>query len=66
MAEIYGYVRVSTREQKEDRQLAALADVPVDRAHIYVDRASAPRLTARPTARCCPAFARAICSSCRA
>lgn len=40
MAEIYGYVRVSTREQKEDRQLAALADVPVDRAHIYVDRAS--------------------------
>ena len=40
MAEIYGYVRVSTREQKEDRQLAALADVPVDRSHIYVDRAS--------------------------
>lgn len=37
MAEIYGYVRVSTREQKEDGQLA---DVPVDRTHICTGRAS--------------------------
>ena len=27
MQEIYGYVRVSTREQNEDRQMLALGDI---------------------------------------
>lgn len=37
---IYGYVRVSTREQKEDRQLIALQTFPVSRKNIYTDKLS--------------------------
>lgn len=37
---IYGYVRVSTREQKEDRQLIALQMFPVSRKNIYMDKLS--------------------------
>ncbi|WP_337519563.1 recombinase family protein [Anaerotignum faecicola] len=40
MAEIYGYVRVSTREQNEDRQMIALRDVAVPERNIYVDKQS--------------------------
>ncbi len=36
----YGYVRVSTREQREDRQLAALAALDLPQDHIYIDRQS--------------------------
>ncbi len=35
MAEIYGYVRVSTKEQNEDRQLIALREVSVPEKNIY-------------------------------
>ena len=35
---IYGYVRVSTREQNEDRQLIAMRDFGADR--IYTDKQS--------------------------
>lgn len=37
---IYGYVRVSTKEQKEDRQLMALQDFPVLEKNIYTDKLS--------------------------
>ena len=36
----YGYVRVSTREQNEDRQLVALRAFPVVESRVYVDKAS--------------------------
>lgn len=36
----YGYIRVSTTEQNEDRQRIALADRGVDAAHIYMDKQS--------------------------
>lgn len=36
----YGYVRVSTREQNEDRQLIALRDFPVPESSIYMDKLS--------------------------
>ena len=40
MAMIYGYIRVSSTDQNEDRQLIALRgkDVPDD--HIYMDKQS--------------------------
>lgn len=38
--QIYGYVRVSTKEQCEDRQLIALQEFPVDNRHIYMDKLS--------------------------
>lgn len=40
MGEIYGYVRVSTKEQKEDRQLLALRETGVPEGHIFLDKQS--------------------------
>ena len=40
MSRMYGYARVSTREQKEDRQMIALAGVQVPRRNIYMDKQS--------------------------
>ena len=37
---IYGYVRVSTKEQNEDRQLIALKEVGVQEKNIYLDKQS--------------------------
>ncbi len=37
---IYGYVRVSTKEQCEDRQMLALRDFPVLSRNIYMDKLS--------------------------
>lgn len=37
---IYGYVRVSTREQNEDRQLIAMKERNVPKNNIYVDKQS--------------------------
>ena len=36
----YGYVRVSTREQHEDRQLLALADYGIAKRNIFIDKQS--------------------------
>lgn len=38
--EVYGYIRVSTREQNEDRQRIALQQAGVAGAHIYMDKCS--------------------------
>ncbi len=37
---VYGYIRVSTREQNEDRQRLAMEAVPVPRGHIFLDKQS--------------------------
>ena len=37
---VYGYARVSTREQNEDRQLIALQEVGVDERNILLDKQS--------------------------
>lgn len=37
---IYGYIRVSTKEQNEDRQLIALREMAVPEANLYVDKQS--------------------------
>lgn len=37
---VYGYARVSTLEQKEDRQMIALLEAGVERRRIYVDKQS--------------------------
>ena len=34
---IYGYIRVSTREQNVDRQVRALAEYGVSRGNIFID-----------------------------
>ncbi len=37
---VYGYIRVSTQEQTEDRQVVALREVGVDGKHVYTDKQS--------------------------
>ena len=37
---IYGYIRVSSRDQNEDRQLIALKEVGVNEKNIYLDKQS--------------------------
>lgn len=36
----YGYIRVSTREQNEDRQLLALRELPIPEKNIFMDKQS--------------------------
>ncbi|MBR1772067.1 MAG: recombinase family protein, partial [Lachnospiraceae bacterium] len=40
MTKAYGYVRVCTREQNEDRQMIALKEMEVPPENIYVDKQS--------------------------
>lgn len=40
MSNIYGYIRVSTKEQNEDRQLIALREMSVPEKNIYMDKQS--------------------------
>ena len=40
MGNTYGYVRVSTREQNEDRQMIALRDMGVPPSNIFLDKQS--------------------------
>ena len=40
MSNLYGYARVSTKEQKEDRQLLALTQMQLSLKNIYVDKQS--------------------------
>lgn len=36
----YGYARVSTKEQKEDRQMAALMEMQLSEKNIFIDKQS--------------------------
>lgn len=40
MGNIYGYVRVSSKEQNEERQIIALSEVKVPKQNIYIDKQS--------------------------
>ena len=40
MGNVYGYIRVSSQDQNEDRQLIALKEVGVYEKNIYLDKQS--------------------------
>ena len=40
MGNLYGYIRVSTREQNEDRQLLALKELSIPEKNLFVDKQS--------------------------
>ena len=40
MGKMYGYVRVSTREQNEGRQMVAMSKIRIPRENIYMDKQS--------------------------
>lgn len=37
---VYGYIRVSSREQNEDRQIIAMQELQVPKEHLYIDKQS--------------------------
>ena len=37
---IFGYIRVSTREQNEDRQLIAMRGLRISERNLYIDKQS--------------------------
>lgn len=40
MSNLYGYIRVSTRDQNEDRQLIALRELQIPEKNIFLDKQS--------------------------
>lgn len=40
MADVYGYLRVSSRDQNEDRQRIALQEMDVSEKNIFMDKQS--------------------------
>ena len=40
MGKIYGYVRVSSTDQNEDRQMIAMSDNNVPKGNVYIDKQS--------------------------
>ena len=40
MSNVYGYIRVSTREQNEDRQVLAMREIGIRESEIYLDKQS--------------------------
>ena len=40
MGNLYGYIRVSTREQNEDRQILALKELSIAEKHLFIDKQS--------------------------
>ena len=40
MGNVYGYVRVSTKDQNEDRQLSSMRELSIPSTNIYVDKLS--------------------------
>lgn len=40
MANVYAYIRVSTKEQNEDRQLIAIKELNIEIKKIYIDKQS--------------------------
>lgn len=40
MAKTYGYIRVSTKEQNEDRQVIALEESGIDKQNVFMDKQS--------------------------
>ena len=40
MKDAYAYVRVSTKEQNEDRQLLAIKGLKIDKKRIFIDKQS--------------------------
>ena len=40
LGNLYGYIRVSTRDQNEDRQLIALRELKIPEKNIFMDKQS--------------------------
>lgn len=52
MSKIYGYIRVSTREQNEIRQLVVMKNFGVPSENIFIDKQTVTRYHNRKTGNC--------------
>ena len=50
MGDLYGYIRVSTREQNEERQILALKELSIPEKNLFMDKQSGKDLS-RPQSR---------------
>ena len=66
ISNIYGYIRVSTREQNEDRQLIALREMAVPEANLFVDKQSGKDFQRPQYKRLLRKLKKMICSTSRA
>lgn len=56
----YGYVRVSSKDQNEARQLDALTEYPIPLENIFVDKKAAKISNGRHGTRCSARFGKEI------
>ena len=63
---IYGYIRVSTREQNEDRQVIALREVGVPERNVYIDKQSGKDFERPQYKKLLRKLKKTICSTLRA
>lgn len=40
MSQTYGYIRVSSKDQNEDRQVIALSEFEIPKSNLYLDKQS--------------------------
>ena len=66
MANIYGYIRVSTRDQNEDRQLIALRELNIPEKNIFLDKQSGKDFNCPQYKRLVRKLKKTICSISRA
>ena len=63
---VYGYIRVSSKDQKEDRQQIALKEVGVERQNIYADKQSGKDFNRPQYKKMLRKLKKTICSTSRA
>ena len=57
----YGYVRVSSTDQNEERQLVVMNERRVSAGNIYIDKQSGKSLNTHSIKKCLKGLKRAIC-----
>lgn len=66
MGNLYGYIRVSTRGQNEDRQLIALRELKIPEKNIFMDKQSGKDFNRPQYKRLVRKLKKTICSTSRA
>ena len=60
MSSCYGYIRVSSRDQNEDRQLIAMQELNIPPTHVYIDKQSGKTSIVPNTKDSCASYAEMI------
>lgn len=66
MSNVYGYIRVSTRDQNEDRQLIALRELQIPEKNIFLDKQSGKDFERPQYRKWCGGLRKMTCSTLRA